>query len=102
MGDDGLDSYDPEQELAQLDMAYRHYVEFVAGHGTAVHAVTGAEEGEGGDPTRAVRLETRAVPVYEVPRTEAPTAQEEPALGHVVLDMKSLATLADASIRSAL
>jgi hypothetical protein len=95
LGEHGLDSYDPEQELAQLDMAYRHYVEFVAGHGTAVHAVTGAEESEGGDPTRAVRLETRAVPVYEVPRTEAPTAEEEPALGHVVLDMKSLATLAD-------
>jgi hypothetical protein len=87
-------AHDPENEIALLDMAYRDQVEFAAGHNTAVHA-TLAGEGTGTiDPTRAVRLETTAIPAYEVPRTEAPTLGEQPGMAGVVLDMRGLAETA--------
>jgi len=78
-----LTAADPEQR--ELDLLFRHEVEFAVGHGVAVHA-TPAD-----DPSRAVRLETRVAPTCEVPRVEAPSAGELPALARVVLDMKALA-----------
>ena len=50
--------------VSGLAMAYRDHVEFTVGHGTGVHAIRSTD-----DPTQAVRVETTAVPSYEVPRT---------------------------------
>ena len=73
---------------AQLAMAYRDTVEFAVGHGVAVHA-----EPAPGDPTRAVRIATRAIPHYDVPMTDVPTAADECSeqLAGLELDMKVLA-----------
>lgn len=78
---------DPVQyaEEQAMEMLYRHQVEFAVGHGMGVHAVVDEK------PDRAVRLCTRVVPAYEVPKTDAPTAEEIPALAGLVLDMKVLA-----------
>ena len=54
--------------------------------------------GRRGDPSRAVQIETRVMPRYEVPRVEAPTATEEPGLAPVVLDMKTLSELPTAQL----
>src|SRR5207253_3528675 len=56
------------------------------GHGVGVHA-----DADPSDPRRAVRVATAAVPVYELPRTDAPSVADEPALAEVALDMKVLA-----------
>src|SRR6266849_667865 len=69
-----------------MAMLYRRYVGFAVGHGVSVHAETLP-----GDPTCAIRLSTRVVPSCDVPRTEAPTVEELPALAELVLDMKELA-----------
>jgi len=74
-----------DEELAMM-MLYRGHVSFAIGHGIGVHAETVPN-----DPTRAVRLSTRVVPTYDVPRTEAPTTIEIPGLTDLVLDMKELA-----------
>jgi len=74
---------DDEQAMAML---YRRHVGFAIGHGVSTHA-----EIVPGDPTRAIRLSTRVVPSYDVPRTEAPTSAEVPGLADLVLDMKELA-----------
>jgi hypothetical protein len=74
-----------DEELA-MTMLYRRQMSFAIGHGLGVHAETVA-----GDPSRAVRLSTRVVPTYDVPRTEAPTTLEVPGLTDLVLDMKELA-----------
>ncbi len=71
------ESLDPdEHEARSLAMLYRHAVDFAVGHGVAVHAVPSTAE-----PTRAVRLETRAMPSYDVARTDPPTSEEIPLLG---------------------
>ncbi len=82
-------------ELALLDLQYRNRVEFAVGHGTATHA-----EVDAADPTRAVHIETTAVPRHEVPVTEAPgpndpsrSEQVRAALSGVVLDMAELSRL---------
>jgi len=79
-------------ELALLDLQYRNHVEFAVGHGTSTRAIR-----QPGDPARAVRIETTAVPVHEVAATEAPRpddaalAPEVAALlGAVTLDMRTL------------
>src|SRR5258707_11687638 len=69
-----------------MTMLYRRQMSFAIGHGIGVHAETVP-----GDPTKAVRLSTRVVPTYDVPRTEAPTIVEIPGLTDLVLDMKVLA-----------
>jgi hypothetical protein len=69
-----------------MEMLYRRHVSFAVGHGVSVHAETLTN-----DPTCAVRLSTRVVPGYDVPRTEAPTVKEIPDLAGLVLDMKVLA-----------
>ena len=82
-------------EERQLAMAYRDTVEFAVGHGVAVHA-----EPSSGDPTRAVRIVTRAIPHYDVPMTDVPTAGDESfeQLAGLERDMKMLAESEPAAI----
>ena len=74
-----------------LAMVYRRQVEFAVGHGIGVHVDVAP------DPTHAVRVRTKVVPSYEVPKTTPPTtadAEVNPAfakLEGLVLDMKQLA-----------
>ena len=53
-----------------------------------------------GDPTRAVRITTRAIPHYDVPMTDVPTAEDEgfEQLAGLERDMKALAESAPAEI----
>ncbi len=74
------------QELSALDMLYRRRVEFASGHGSAVHATV-----HPGDSTRATRIESRAVPMYEVAATTPRTAQDDARLLPLLLDMRELA-----------
>ncbi len=74
------------EEDKALAMLYRRQVGFAVGHGVSVHAETLKD-----DPTCAIRLTTRFIPSYEVPRTEAPTVTELPALADLCLDMRELA-----------
>ncbi|HKQ78486.1 MAG TPA: DISARM system helicase DrmA [Blastocatellia bacterium] len=78
--------YAEERELAML---YRNHVQFGVGHNVSVHAEFGAECPEG-VCDRAVRISTRVVPSYEVPKTTPPTISEIPKLAGVALDMKDL------------
>jgi Helicase conserved C-terminal domain len=90
---------DPFAYMEELSMAmlYRRHVEFAVGHGVAVHAETLP-----GDPTKAVRIRTRVIPVYDVPKTTPPDAKDIPALGSVVLGMKDLAETPDAEFSQTL
>lgn len=83
-----LGKLDPVQyaEEQAMEMLYRHQVEFAVGHGTGVHA-----ELAQGSTDRAIRLRTKVIPTYEVPKTDAPTPGEIPGLAELVLDMKELA-----------
>ena len=72
-----------EQRMAML---YRNEVEFAVGHGVAVNAKTAIANTQ-----RAVKLSTSIIPIYEVPKSEPPTAEEIPALAGLALDMKELA-----------
>ncbi len=74
-------------------MLYRHTVDFAVGHGVAVHAIPAP-----GQPTCAAHLETRAVPNYDVARTDPPTSDEIPLLADVALDMRTLANAPDADL----
>ncbi len=74
--------YAEEQELAML---YRNHAEFAVGHGVSVHA-----ECPEGVCDRALRISTKVVPSYEVPKTTPPTIPEIPKLTGLVLDMKEL------------
>ncbi|MBE9111301.1 helicase, partial [Nodosilinea sp. LEGE 07298] len=53
--------YAEEQDMKML---YRKQVEFAVGHGVGVHATVADQT-----PMRAIALETRVVPAYEVPKT---------------------------------
>jgi hypothetical protein len=86
-----------EEETRTLAMLYRDHVQFAVGHGISVHAVPDPDE-----PRRATRIETRAVPAYDVPLTEAPTVEEVPELAGAVLDMQELAEIGDAQLPTAL
>lgn len=85
---------DKDDELKTLDMLYRRRVEFATGHAVSVHAVVDEQ-----DPTRAVRVETRLIPKYEVAATETPglNPSDRPAMQQLVrsgaLDMVQLAKL---------
>jgi hypothetical protein len=79
------DVYAPLSEERALAMVYRKRREFGVGHGVSVHAHVASD-----DPNRAVRLETQVVPAYEVRQMEAPTAEDEPLLAPLELDMKVL------------
>ncbi len=72
-------------------MICRRHVEFAVGHGMGVHVDGSA------DPNHAVRVRTKVVPTFEVPKTTPPTPADagiDPAfakLAGMVLDMKALA-----------
>lgn len=61
---------DRDRELKQLDMLYRNECEFAVGHGVSVHCETGS------DKRRAVSVETRIIPKYEVPVTQTPGTED--------------------------
>ncbi len=67
-------------------MLYRDRVEFVSGHGVAVHADVSPS-----DPQRAIRLETRIIPTYEATADDRADLGRGPALVELELDMRSLA-----------
>jgi hypothetical protein len=85
-----------EQAMA---MQYRNCIEFAVGHGTGVHAelLGGKCDGEASQRHRAIRLETKVVPAYEIPQTTPPTIEEIPGLAGLILDMKELAEIPDLS-----
>lgn len=72
-------------EERELEMLYRNHVQFAVGHGVSVHA-----ECPEGLCDRAVRISTKVVPSYEVPKTTPPSLPEIPKLSGLVLDMKEL------------
>ena len=82
-----------KDENNTLAMLYRRHVEFAVGHGVSVHVDVSP------DPNRAVRVSTRVVPSYEVPKTTPPKtddAEINPAfakLNGLELDMKLLAEM---------
>ena len=88
-----LSGTDPavKAESDLLAMLYRRHVEFAVGHGIGVHVDVSP------DPTHAVRVRTKIVPTYEVPKTTPPRPEDaeiNPAfakLDGLVLDMKALA-----------
>ncbi|MFD0799909.1 DISARM system helicase DrmA [Streptomonospora algeriensis] len=87
-------------EQARLAMNYRFAAEFAVGHSVAVDVETAP-----GDPMRAVAVRTAAVPGYELPATDVPSAAEDPdlpELAGLVVDMKALAEVDAATVRSAL
>ena len=83
-------SHGDDDEAAALEMLYRNEVEFAAGHGIAVHATVDPD-----DPTRARRITTTAIPIHEVPQTQAPAPDEVPAMASAVFDMAKLAKAPD-------
>ena len=84
-------------EIAVLDLQYRDVVEFCVGHGTATHATPSLL-----DPHRAVRVETDALPRFEVARTDAPSPQEQPEIADITLDMMELGRAEPEALRSML
>ncbi len=88
---------DDQRERRAMAMLYRHQTEFAVGHGVAVHAVCAP-----GVTDAAVRIETRAIPSYEVPQTVSPSPPDIPRLDALVLDMKALAQLDAGALVAAL
>ncbi|MEU4540961.1 DISARM system helicase DrmA [Streptosporangium sp. NPDC023825] len=87
-------------EQRRLAMAYRFHPEFAVGHGVGVTARQAPD-----DPMRAVLIETRAVPGYEIPFTGVPDPDADPdlpELADLVLDMEALARLPAAALRRGL
>ena len=90
-------------EEQAMEMLYRDHVEFAVGHGVGVH-VTPTE----GEPTRATKVATRAVPSYEIPDTTPPEVADQdinPAfakLDGLVLDMRALTETPQADLRTVL
>ena len=78
-----------DEEMA-MEMLYRKRTEFAAGHGVSVHATPDANRYD-----RAVRIETRVVPTWEVARVTPPGKADIPALAGLALGMKELAEAAD-------
>ena len=77
-------------EESALELLYRDSIEFATGHGISVEAFPSQNQ-----PGRADRVQTAVIPRAEVQRTEAPTADEIPALENVEFDMAVLAGLDD-------
>lgn len=90
------------QDEEELDLQYRHHVEFAVGHGVAVHVLRVPADAEGRPRDRAVRIETAIVPTFEVPKVEAPDAREEPGLAEAVFDMAELSHRRGEDLRAAL
>lgn len=85
-----------------LAMLYRRHIEFAVGHGIAVHVDVSP------DPNHALRVKTKVVPSYEIPKTTPPRPEDaeiNPAfakLEGMVLDMKVLAESNPKQFRSKL
>ncbi|MEV6866427.1 DISARM system helicase DrmA [Streptosporangium subroseum] len=87
-------------EQRRLAMAYRFRPEFAVGHGAGVTARQAPD-----DPMRAVRVDTQAVPTYEIPFTGVPEPKGDPdlpELADLVLDMEVLRGLPVAALRRGL
>ena len=84
-------------EQSAMALIYRKRAEFATGHGASVHSEPDAD-----DVARAVKISTQFVPAYEVGRVTAPTKDDIPALGPLVLDMKELAETAANDLRASL
>ncbi len=97
-----LSNTDPtiKAENDMLAMIYRRHVEFAVGHGVGVHVDASAD-----DPNRAVRVATKVIPNYEVPKTTPPRpedvdiSQAFAKLEGLELDMAKLADTAQAEFR---
>ncbi|WP_370011867.1 DISARM system helicase DrmA [Nocardiopsis sp. LDBS0036] len=75
-------------EQRNLAMTHRFHAEFAVGHSTAVTVETAP-----GDPLRAVRVGTSAVPGHELRHTDVPSADKDedlPELADLVVDMSVL------------
>ncbi len=72
-------------EAAAMAMLYRNRVEFAAGHGVAVRWDLAP-----GDTQRATRLLTVPFPDAEVAKMTPRTVEDDPNLGGLVLDMRTL------------
>ncbi len=85
-----------------LAMLYRRHIEFAVGHGIAVHVDVSP------NPNFALRVKTKVVPSYEIPKTTPPRPEDaviNPAfakLEGMVLDMKVLAESNPKQFRSKL
>jgi hypothetical protein len=102
-GADAIPEVDRD-ELASLDMLFRHEGELAVGHGIATHAVHA-----GDDRTRATRIETTAMPSADVPLTEAPTVSDfdgnpeiQEPFAKVISDMRILGEASDADLAALL
>ena len=84
-------------EDRMMALLYRHHLEFAVGHGVGVHAELPPDSTD-----CAVRLSTRVMPTYEVPKTEPPTVDEIPELAELERDMARLGELEDAQLGRAL
>ena len=82
----GRDRHPMEERVTE--MLYRDFAEFAVGHGVGVHWEEAPQ-----DPSRAVRIQTTAIPRYDVPNTTPPSIDEIPALRSAELDMKVIAEL---------
>ncbi len=80
-------------EAQAMGMLYRDLVEFAVGHGVAVN--WRLPEGE---TRRAVELYTEIIPAYEVAQVTGATADDNPDLAGLVLDMKALAEMDPAAL----
>ena len=97
-----LSNTDPtiRAENEMLSMLYRRHVEFAVGHGVGVHVETLP-----GDPNRAVRIRTRVIPSYEIPKTTPPSPEDaaiNPAFARLAgleLDMARLARTPQSELR---
>ncbi|WP_017591341.1 DISARM system helicase DrmA [Nocardiopsis potens] len=86
-GFSGGDAFDRDEQK-RLAMTYRFDAEFAVGHSTAVSVRTAPA-----DRLRAVSVRTDAVPGYELPHTDVPSAEADPdlpELADTVLDMARL------------
>ncbi len=81
------------QEARTMAMLYRHQVEFAVGHGVSVHAET-----DPNDSQKAIRISTRAIPKYDVPKQIHTTPATNPDLSGLVLDMKELSETEDENL----
>ncbi|HMS72197.1 MAG TPA: hypothetical protein PKB03_04115, partial [Baekduia sp.] len=78
---DELDRADADSQ----DVLYRGQVELAVGHNIGTHVVPAPEK-----PDHAVEARTVVMPAHEVPLTEAPGIDDDPALAAAELDMRVL------------
>ncbi len=84
-------------EEMELGMLYRDELEFAVGHGVSAEWVLDPRDG-----SRAVSVRTESAPQYDVPRMDAVTADDEPELKELELDMRVISGLAGTELRSRL